>query len=74
MQNIQLPSRTLALDGFSAGFLPARSTIDSGMIFLEGELEKRDDRLREPLASVTWPRDIPCARAAVSSRTWRASR
>ena len=46
MQNIQLPSRTLALDGFSAGFLPARSTIDSGMIFLEGELEKRDDRLR----------------------------
>ena len=59
MQNIQLPSRTLALDGFSAGFLPARSTIDSGMIFLEGELEKRDDRLREPLASVTWPRDIP---------------
>ena len=43
---------------FPPAFCP-RSTIDSGMIFLEGELEKRDERLREPLASVTWPRDIP---------------
>lgn len=30
----------------------------TGMAFLEGELEKRDPRLYEPLTSVTWPRDI----------------
>lgn len=59
MQNIQLPSRVLTLDGFSAARIPGRSVIDSGMAFLEGELEKRDAKLREPLASVTWPRDIP---------------
>ena len=32
--------------------------IATGMAFLEGELEKRDPKVREPLASVTWPRDI----------------
>ncbi|WP_242831828.1 DUF2184 domain-containing protein [Desulfitobacterium hafniense] len=30
----------------------------SGMTFLMGELEKRDPKLREPLTSVTWMRDI----------------
>lgn len=30
----------------------------SGMAFLNGELEKRDPRLLEPLTSVTWMRDI----------------
>lgn len=59
MQNIHLPSRTLTLDGFPAACMPGRSTIDSGMAFLVGELEKRDAKLREPLSSVTWPRDIP---------------
>lgn len=29
-----------------------------GMAFLMGELEKRDPKLREPLTSVTWQRDI----------------
>lgn len=29
-----------------------------GMAFLVGELEKRDPKLREPLTSVTWMRDI----------------
>lgn len=29
-----------------------------GMAFLVGELEKRDTKLREPLSSVTWQRDI----------------
>lgn len=29
-----------------------------GMAFLVGELEKRDPKVREPLTSVTWPRDI----------------
>lgn len=31
--------------------------ITTGMAFLEGELEKRDPKIREPLTSVTWPRD-----------------
>ncbi|MEK8128671.1 DUF2184 domain-containing protein [Paenibacillus filicis] len=34
------------------------AAIGSGMAFLEGELEKRDPRLLEPLQSVTWARDI----------------
>lgn len=32
--------------------------IATGMAFLEGELEKRDTKIREPLTSVTWMRDI----------------
>ena len=32
--------------------------ISTGMAFLECELEKRDPKIREPLTSVTWPRDI----------------
>ena len=32
--------------------------ITTGMAFLVGELEKRDMKIREPLTSVTWPRDI----------------
>lgn len=34
------------------------AAITSGMAFLVGELEKRDQRLLEPLQSVTWQRDI----------------
>ena len=33
-------------------------TVDSGMAFLVGELEKTDPKIREPLTSVTWARDI----------------
>ena len=32
--------------------------ITTGMAFLEGELEKRDPKIRAPLTSVTSPRDI----------------
>ena len=32
--------------------------IATGMAFLEGELQKRDPKIREPLTSVTWQRDI----------------
>lgn len=35
-----------------------RATIDSAGVFLIGELERLDQRLHEPLASVTWSRDI----------------
>ena len=34
------------------------SAVASGMAFLQGELEKRDPKVREPLTSVTWQRDI----------------
>lgn len=33
-------------------------TIDSAGVFLVGELERLDQRLHDPLASVTWSRDI----------------
>jgi hypothetical protein len=40
----------------------AMMTLDAatanGMAFLVGELEKRDPKIREPLTSVTWQRDI----------------
>ncbi|HIT70255.1 MAG TPA: hypothetical protein IAC36_10175, partial [Candidatus Aphodomonas merdavium] len=58
MKAFQLPSRTVTLDGFGPGRMAARDAVDSGMLFLMGELEKRDAQLREPLSSVTWPRDI----------------
>lgn len=35
-----------------------RNTIDSAGAFLVGELERLDQRLHEPLAAVTWSRDI----------------
>jgi len=34
------------------------SATATGMAFLVGELEKRDPKVREPLTSVTWARDI----------------
>lgn len=48
---------------FSDGSLGSGRVLDAagistGMAFLEGELEKRDPKIREPLTSVTWPRDI----------------
>lgn len=35
------------------------ATIGNGMAYLNGELEKRDTKLNEPLASVTFARDMP---------------
>ena len=48
-----------------AGVSPfSQSALDAatggGMAFLESELEKRDPKVREPLTSVTWMRDIVC--------------
>ncbi|RXI46083.1 hypothetical protein DP145_01725 [Clostridium tetani] len=45
----QVPNAMIAMD--SAG-------VSQGMAFLEGELEKKDPKLNEPLTSVTWMRDI----------------
>lgn len=46
----------LTLDGFGGGMM---SFDAGGMAFLVGELEKREEKLHEPLSAVTWPRDIP---------------
>lgn len=51
--------QTLGIQGYG----PTMSAMDSsgigqGMAFLEGELEKKDTKLNEPLTSVTWMRDI----------------
>src|SRR6267378_2127585 len=35
------------------------AAIAGGMAFLQAELEKLDPKVREPLTSVTWMRDIP---------------
>jgi hypothetical protein len=34
------------------------AALAGGQAFLEAELEKRDPKVREPLTSVTWPRDM----------------
>lgn len=46
--------RSGAIRGFATD-----AAIAGGMAFLEAELEKRDPKVREPLTSVTWARDIP---------------
>ena len=56
-----------AFDSMLAGRLQSGSlrvqaldaAVAGGMAFLESELEKRDPKVREPLTSVTWMRDIP---------------
>lgn len=44
--------------GGNPGMIMNKKTIDSGMAFLTGELEKRDNTLNEPLTSTTYARDI----------------
>lgn len=48
MSTLNIPASLRAQDAATSG----------GMAFLVGELEKRDPKLREPLTSVTYPRDI----------------
>lgn len=58
----QLPTQMVPLNLSSAsayGSMPMQRAIDSGMAFLNGELEKLDTKMLEPLTSVTWMRDIP---------------
>ena len=49
-------------DAILSGRLPMTTDAATagGMAFLEAELEKRDPKVREPLTSVTWMRDIVC--------------
>lgn len=44
--------------GNGSRFTMDAAAIGTGLAFLNGELEKRDPRLLEPLTSTTWPRDI----------------
>lgn len=57
MNNYRYP--TVALPGMRSQQYMTDSAISGGMAFLVGELEKRDEKLHEPLLSITWPRDIP---------------
>jgi len=51
-----LDSLVASNGGFS--MLTTDAATAGGMAFLMGELEKRDPKVREPLTSVTWARDI----------------
>lgn len=53
-----LRSGRMGLDMRGLGAMDA-AAVAGGMAFLEAELEKRDPKVREPLTSVTWMRDIP---------------
>lgn len=55
---INEPSTLAAMRNLGRGGKTGIRTIDSGMAFLEAELEKMDTKIREPLTSVTWDRDI----------------
>lgn len=46
-------------DGMPGGYIADAASVSGGMAFLVGELEKRDEKLHEPLTSITWPRDMP---------------
>lgn len=41
------------------GYSVRDSQVSSGLAFLTSELEKIDPKVREPLATITYPRDIP---------------
>lgn len=49
------PGRSLTMD---ANFIMDAEAVASGLAFIQGELEKLDPTLREPLTSTTYPRDI----------------
>jgi hypothetical protein len=50
--------KVFSIDGLVPTITTDAGAIGTGMAFLNAELEKRDPRLLEPLASVTWQRDI----------------
>lgn len=45
-------------DGMGGAIMTA-DAVATGMAFLVGELEKRDEKLHEPMTSITWARDMP---------------
>jgi hypothetical protein len=56
-----VPFNKAALDALNGGglnLLALDAAVAGGMTFLQAELEKRDPKVREPMTSVTWMRDI----------------
>ncbi|HBC94381.1 MAG TPA: hypothetical protein DCZ10_16145 [Pelotomaculum sp.] len=49
---------TMVKSGARFAMMTTDAATAGGMAFLVGELEKRDPKIREPLTSVTWQRDI----------------
>lgn len=49
----------LQSSGLRAGIPTFDAAVAGGMAFLQSELEKLDPKVREPLTSVTWMRDVP---------------
>jgi hypothetical protein len=59
----QMPRMTIdemraVVAGNGRAVMTMDAALGGGMAFLESELEKRDPRVREPLTSVTWMRDM----------------
>jgi hypothetical protein len=55
---VQAGQKTYTVSGVGGAVLTNDAAIGTGMALLTAELEKRDPKLHEPLASVTWTRDI----------------
>lgn len=59
-KKLQYPvSRVPVNDGVPGSMMMDAASVSGGLAFLVGELEKRDEKLHEPLTSITWPRDMP---------------
>jgi len=56
--NVYNNGQVHGIPGYTATAMDAAG-IGQGMVFLNGELEKRDPKLNEPLQSVTFARDMP---------------
>ncbi len=60
--SISRSRRVMTRDSFVDTYMPAGLTLDSatatGLAFLQGELEKLDPTMHEPMTNVTWQEDI----------------
>lgn len=57
---LQYPvTRVPVNDGIPGSMMMDAAAVSGGLAFLVGELEKRDEKLHEPMTSITWPRDMP---------------
>lgn len=57
-RDAQVTHMKMLRDSMPRGFA-LDASVGGGQAFLVGELEKRDPKVREPLTSITYPRDIP---------------
>lgn len=56
---MNLGGQTISINGAATLSAMDSAGVGTGMAFLNGELEKRDPKLNEPLTSTTWDRDMP---------------